>query len=81
MIYQHLQQWKMSQNLIYATTEHLFFLHVCCIGGLHLMEVALRPVWKEARKNLFQSQPILLDIWIQYQLSVMWENPPWFYLM
>lgn len=81
MICQHLQQWKMSQDLIYATTEHLFFLHVCCIGGLHLMEVALRPVWKEARKNLFQSQPILLDIWIQYQLSVMWENPPWFYLM
>lgn len=24
------------------------------------MEVALRPVWKEARKNLFQSQPIFV---------------------
>lgn len=70
MIYQHLQQWKISQDLIYATTEHLFFLHVCYIVGLHLMEVALRTVWKEARKSLFQSQ-FLLDIWIQYQLSVM----------
>lgn len=50
----------MFQDLIYATTEHLFFLHVCYIGGLHLMEVVLRTVWKEARKNLFQSQPIFV---------------------
>lgn len=60
MIYQHLQQWKMSQDLIYATTEHLFFLHVYYIGDLYLMEVVLRAVWKEARKNLFQSQPIFV---------------------
>lgn len=60
MIYQHLQQWKMSRDLIYATTEHHFFLHVCYIGGLHLMEVILRTVWKKARKKFCQSQPIFL---------------------
>lgn len=45
------------------------------------MEVVLRTVWEEARKNLFQSQPNLLDIWIQYQLSVIWEKTLWFSLM
>lgn len=35
------------------------------------MEVALRLVWKEARKKIsFKASQFLLDIWIQYQPTI-----------